>query len=132
MLAARTAEAPPELRNDDVSRFSFPCKTVSEANTRCSPMARARRVKMQRETATWNMRAMNQARRWLDDDRVVVLLRRLAPSNGLDDDNLRSALKAIRDGLADGLGVDDGDPSVTWEYDQRRGPYGVEVEIRRR
>ncbi len=60
---------------------------------------------------------------------VVVTMTRLAPSSGLDDDNLRPALKAVRDGIADVLGVDDRDPAVRWEYDQRRGPWGVEIKL---
>lgn len=50
----------------------------------------------------------------------------------LDDDNLRSALKAVRDGIADRLGVDDNDARVEWKYEQaacKRGTYGVSVEI---
>ena len=50
----------------------------------------------------------------------------------LDDDNLRGALKGVRDGCADRLGVDDRDPRVTWEYAQeavKRGTYGVRIEI---
>lgn len=35
-----------------------------------------------------------------------------------------------RDGIADALGVDDGDESkVTWSYAQERGDYGVRVKI---
>lgn len=50
----------------------------------------------------------------------------------LDDDNLRGALKAIRDGVADRLGVPDNHPDVRWEYDQervKRGTYGVRIEL---
>lgn len=28
------------------------------------------------------------------------------------------------------LGVDDADPRVTWQYGQRRGEYGVRIEIK--
>lgn len=59
----------------------------------------------------------------------TVLLVRVAPSDGLDSDNLQGSLKACRDGVADWLGVDDRDPRVAWRYDQRRGPWAVEVEI---
>ena len=61
-----------------------------------------------------------------------VTLVRLAPSAGLDDDNLRSSLKAIRDGVADALGIDDRDPRVGWHYEQRRSAprvWGVEIRI---
>lgn len=64
-----------------------------------------------------------------------VLLTRIAPSSGVDDDALPATMKSIRDGLADALGVpDDRDPRFTWRYAQRRGKpkeYAVEVEIRR-
>ncbi|NLA68297.1 MAG: hypothetical protein GX856_08670 [Gammaproteobacteria bacterium] len=61
----------------------------------------------------------------------VVRLTRLSAGE-LDDDNLRGALKGVRDGVADRLGVDDRDPRVRWEYGQakcKRGEYGVLVEI---
>jgi len=62
---------------------------------------------------------------------LVILLRRLAPSNGLDpDDNLRLALKWVKDGVAKVLQVDDRDSRIQWLYDQRREKdYGVEIEI---
>lgn len=67
----------------------------------------------------------------LEHSAVRVTLTRLAPSSGLDDDNLRGALKAVRDGVADALRIDDRDPRVTWEYEQRRSqPRQWAVEIR--
>lgn len=117
---------------DDAIRFAFPCKTVSESNERSHPFERARRVKEHRKTAGWQTRAKVDHRELLATSDVDVTLTRVAPSGGLDDDNLRGALKAIRDGVADALGVDDGDPRVGWKYGQRRGPYGVEVTIERR
>lgn len=60
----------------------------------------------------------------------VVTLTRVAPSQGLDCDGIPSALKAVRDGVADALGTGDGPKSpVTWRYEQRRGSWGVEVRI---
>jgi hypothetical protein len=62
---------------------------------------------------------------------AIVLMTRLS-SGELDDDNLRPALKSIRDGIADALGIDDRDPSVRWEYAQarcKRGDEGVRVRI---
>ena len=45
-----------------------------------------------------------------------------------------SALAAVRDGVADALGLDDRDASmgglIAWSYGQQRGPYGVRVELR--
>ena len=47
----------------------------------------------------------------------------------LDSDNLAGAFKAVRDSLASWIGVDDGDPRITWLYDQRPGEPGIEVRI---
>lgn len=55
---------------------------------------------------------------------VVVTLTRVAP-RALDDDNLAYSFKAIRDGVADGLGVRDNDPRVSWRYEQRKSAKGV-------
>lgn len=61
-----------------------------------------------------------------------ILVRRVTPSRGLDEhDNLRSALKHVVDGIAEGLKISD-DRKIKWEYDQRRGTpreYCVEVEV---
>lgn len=61
----------------------------------------------------------------------VVTLIRVAPRK-LDGDNLQSGFKALRDGIADRLGVDDADPRVQWKYDQVRGKakeYAARVKI---
>jgi len=61
---------------------------------------------------------------------VVTLVRQ--SSGTLDDDNLRGALKGIRDGVADAFGVPDNDPGLCWEYGQERAPrgvYGVRIEV---
>ena len=60
---------------------------------------------------------------------VLVVLTRIGPRR-LDTDNLASSAKAVRDGVADWLGVDDGDESkVLWAYEQRTGAYAVEVAL---
>lgn len=62
---------------------------------------------------------------------AVVRLTRLSAGQ-LDDDNLRDALKGVRDGVADALGVPDNHPKVTWEYAQekcQRGRFGVRIEV---
>lgn len=50
---------------------------------------------------------------------VVVTLTRLAPRK-LDDDNLASAFKAVRDAVAEWLGVDDGSDQYQWVYRQAK------------
>lgn len=60
----------------------------------------------------------------------TFLLRRVAPSVGLDaHDNLPGALKHVVDQVAEWMKVDDADPRIWWRYDQKRGPWAVEVEV---
>lgn len=98
----------------------LPIQTVSEANCRDHWRAKAKRVKQQRLIA----RALTPA---TPISCVVTLVR--VSYRALDDDNLRSALKAVRDGVADKLGVNDRDPSVQWRYDQARGEPCVHVTL---
>ena len=107
-----------------------PMRTVSETNMREHHMARHRRRKAQREAAYWTMAAALGVS-WEVPGRVV--LTRLA-ARRLDDDNLRGALKAVRDGVADALHVDDGSDVVLWDYLQRKPSktepkMGVEIRI---
>jgi hypothetical protein len=110
--------------------ITIPIRTVSEANRSRHEHwgTKSRRVKAQRQAcyaATWN------AIDYPQDLPCTVYLTRISPRK-LDDDNLRGALKACRDGVADAIGVDDGDERVTWDYSQRRGKpkeYAVEVTV---
>lgn len=106
-----------------VVEFTVPVRTVSEANRRDHWRVKAKRAKQHRRWA-----AAVCPRHALP---CVVAMTRLSAGE-LDDDNLRSALKAVRDGIADALGVDDRDPRVRWEYGQakcKRGEFGVRVTI---
>jgi hypothetical protein len=107
----------------------LPLRTQSEANQREHHMAKARRVAAQRRGVGLALAAV--ARRV--GLPAVVTLRRVGPSNGLDDDNLRSSLKAVRDGVADAFGVDDRRTGpLAWRYEQARGrDWAVEIELRR-
>lgn len=59
-----------------------------------------------------------------------VVLTRLGPSSGLDDDNLSGAMKAVRDAVAEWLGVDDKDERVRYAYGQERTKeWGVRIEF---
>ena len=103
-----------------------PLRTVSESNQREHWSRRAERARGHRLTAALVVRSQR-----LPALPVVVMLTRIAP-RALDDDNLRGALKAVRDGVADALGVDDRDPRVTWAYGQAKGApraYGVQIAV---
>ena len=63
----------------------------------------------------------------------TVRLTRIAPGT-LDDDNLRAALKAVRDGVADWLETDDSATGgVAWLYapQEMSANYGIRVEVSR-
>jgi crossover junction endodeoxyribonuclease RusA len=103
-------------------------KIESEANGREHWRPKATRVKRQRLMAWANLRTIERPA-FLGP--VTIVLTRIAPRE-LDGDNLQSGFKATRDGVADWLGVDDGDKRLTWQYSQRKGAphhYGVEIEI---
>lgn len=87
-------------------------KIESEANQREHWAVKANRAKHQR-----HMACVLVPRHELP---CVVTLVRVAPRD-LDDDNLASGFKAVRDGVADRLGINDRDPRVKWQYAQRRG-----------
>jgi hypothetical protein len=111
-------------------------RTQSEQNNRQHWRPVSKRAKQQRGVTVMVLRGMMRPR---PQAPCVVLLRRVAPGE-LDDDNLQGALKHVRDGVADVLGIDDRDPRVLWKYDQRRvgragkgklpgSEYAVEIEI---
>lgn len=108
--------------------FELPIRTQSEQNQREHWGAKARRTKKHRELA----RTVTPLH-LLGDGYVPtkVHLSRIAPKK-LDTDNLVGSFKATRDGIADAIGIDDGDERIKWEYDQRKGnpkEYAVIVEI---
>ena len=67
---------------------------------------------------------------WLHVGRPLrVTLTRLSPRQ-LDSDNLAAALKNIRDGVAEFLGVDDAAVLVEWHYWQEKSDrHGVRVQL---
>jgi hypothetical protein len=105
-----------------MTEILIPLRTYSEANLRTHWAKRARRVRRQREAARMFVRA-RLAAATLAPHKWFIRLTRISP-RGLDSDNLVSALKAIRDGVADGLEMDDGDERLTWLYAQRMGKPG--------
>ena len=57
---------------------------------------------------------------------VVVTIARVGRGT-MDGDGLQASAKHVRDSVAAWLGCDDGDPRVTWLYEQTRGPVGVRL-----
>lgn len=116
----------------------LPMKLRSKANEATTTMRGRRgqmgRTKTQRSAARmalagsgWRERLEHSSTP--DKDRIVVLLTRVSPRN-LDDDNLAGALKAVRDGVADALKVNDRDPRVVWLVDWEQGKkHEVRIEV---
>lgn len=90
--------------------------TVSKTNQRVHWTKKARDAREQRITThqAWRY-GLNG---WCPDLPCSVTLIRISPRK-LDDDNLRGALKSVRDGIADCIGVDDASPKVKWQYGQQ-------------
>lgn len=90
-------------------------KTKSTLNLREHYAAKAKRIKGERDAVRDTLRP------WLPDPllpRAVLLTRH--GSRLLDDDNVRGALKGVRDEVAAWLGIDDADPRVQWCYAQQK------------
>jgi hypothetical protein len=105
--------------------IAIPLRTSSGLNAREHFRVRAKRVKAEREAVAWMLHGATKPAL-----PCSVLLTRVAPSNGLDDDNLCGALKSVRDQVAQWLGVDDRHSMrVRYRYAQRRGPWGVCIEF---
>lgn len=101
-------------------------QTPNFTNVREHWSKRAKRAKKHRGDAKWLCKEANPP-----PLPVAITLTRLGVRK-LDDDNLRPALKSIRDGIADAYGVEDNDPRIVWHYGQetcKRGGCGVRVKI---
>jgi crossover junction endodeoxyribonuclease RusA len=93
--------------------IELPIRIESEANGREHWAPKMNRVKMHRQAA------IAIPKHKLPGLPCMVTLTRIAPRR-LDGDNLQSGFKALRDGIADRMGVKDNDPGVTWVYAQER------------
>ena len=114
--------------------FTIPIRTPSLTNQREHWRARHKRAARQRRDVGLLWRAttsrsdcVNLATRG-----GVIKLTRVS-CRQLDDDNLRGALKSVRDAIAAEIGVDDRDPRIEWRYGQvspcSHTDIGVLVEV---
>lgn len=104
--------------------IAIPLRLGNGLNDRGHWCSKARSVKGEREAVAWAL-LMTPA----PSPPLVVTITRIAPSNGLDDDNLAGSCKGVRDRIAAWLGIDDADERVHYRYAQRRGPWGVEISM---
>jgi hypothetical protein len=104
-------------------------KTDTGPNARLHYMARSRRVKQQRATVAMFVRAAVK----FPPENIHALLVLICP-NEVDSDNVQGRLKAVRDGVAQALGINDRSKRFTWEYAQERctrGRFGVRIRLER-
>lgn len=120
--------------------FTIPIRVVSEAN-------QSNREHWRKKSKRHRNQRFDTAYMWLTQDtierskctsalnfghKVKVSMTRIAPRL-FDDDNLRGALKAVRDEITKQLGLaSDRDTRISFEYGQRKGApkyYAVEVSI---
>ncbi len=121
-----------------------PIRTTSKTNDRDHWRVRAKKTKAERDATSVVLAhrtgvavvffdAPKGTRlRWRDPPLPCTVTLTRISERYLDDDNVRGALKAIRDEVAAFLGVDDRDPRVVWAYaqlKQPRGHFGVRIQI---
>lgn len=112
--------------------FTMPIKTVSRANSRMHWAAKMRLTQAERETAM--LLARSAMRRRPKPKRISSITLTRFSVQEMDSDNLPAALKAVRDGIADALGIDDGTKNgIEWKYKQvrcdKREQFAVRVDI---
>lgn len=113
-------------------KYEIPIRPVNRNNRRMHWAALHRATKAERHAACLITRSVLDASATGKIERLgaIVRLTRIGKRKMDKGDNLNSCLKAIRDGVADAIGIDDGDDRLQWEYDQRtEGRYAVEVEV---
>jgi hypothetical protein len=109
---------------DGALKVEAPLRLGLGNNTRESWRARSIRVKYERFVV--GLLLKSHTRRATP---CIFILTRIAPSSGLDDDNLAGSWKAGRDAIAEWMGVDDKHRHiVAYEYRNERGPWGVRIE----
>jgi hypothetical protein len=95
--------------------FYAPVKLDAHTNARGHWRTLKKRTDKEKQITAWLLRS-----RVLPDLPVVVTFARISPRD-LDDDNLPSAFKYVRDTIAAHYGTHDGtNAPITWRYSQRR------------
>lgn len=110
--------------------FTVPIKVVSEANLREHWAVKAKRKTAQQVEMIVTLRNVLRQSPKVAFPCVVRLTR--IGARRMDSDNLANGFKAVRDAIASVLGIDDGDPRITFQYDQEvigKRQYAVKVQI---
>lgn len=105
---------------------TLPIRLVSEANSREHWAKKAKRTKATRCAVFLALCAKGHRGGLAASPvaRATVHIVRIAP-RGFDDDNMVRSAKAVRDSVAEYLGLDDRTDRIRWTYAQERGGVGV-------
>lgn len=96
-------------------------------NDRLHWRAKVRQKNAEREAVAWQLAMEKPAKPSVP---CIVTITRMSPGNGIDDDNLVSCAKAVRDQIAEWIGVDDRDSErVRYVVKQERGPWSVRIQF---
>lgn len=110
-----------------MNRADFPLRLGRGMNSREQYMQRAMRVSREKRMAWAFLRSVSMPPQIMAP--ITCRLTRIAPSRGLDSDNLQGSLKAVRDAFAAWVKVDDArEDLVRYVYAQERGPWGCRIE----
>lgn len=104
----RSAVGSPRMTMQKLRRQRFAMRGKAKRHRHCSHLA----VKAK-------LPAPLRAQLLRESERLVVTLTRLGHGT-LDDDNLSAGFKAVRDGIAEALQVNDRHPTLRWIYAQER------------
>ena len=118
--------------SEPLLQVALPFRVESRANNHESNHwgARAKTSKAQRQGSRLALSSHRvHLQRLLSVGGLVVRVVRIGPTALDSHDNLGMALKAITDGVADLLDVDDRDDSVTFVPDAEFGAWGARVEF---
>ena len=100
----------------------IPVRLVNGANAREHWAVKANRAKVQRLAAKRAMFLVARLGIHKCDPITITITRR--GGRRMDDDGLTISAKHVRDGIADWLGIDDGDKRLTWVVKQDKAPRG--------
>ena len=112
-------------------RVEIPMALPSGANLREHWATKAKRVKAQRNAVVLVRHGgafLPAIAATTRGEVLVCLMVRVAPRR-LDSDNLAYAFKAVRDQIAEELGVNDGSDAVQWLYAQESGKAAIRIAI---
>lgn len=111
--------------------FEMPIEVISEMNWRGHWAIRSRRFKHQKGLSyAYCLKYLGYPKKRGGNYQITLTRIKGKRQRDFDGDNLQSSFKAVRDGIAQYLGIDDGDGRLVWLYGQEKGKRAdVRVEI---